>query len=659
MTIALKDLNVWQEYTDWNQALAKHCLLEGINEQVCLSISPSILSAAWAQQRSQSLPVGLSEAIFTNVVSTLYCSIVPSCGLRAFTVIGSDGLPQSIAFLGLSVLAAYKMRRDEEHAPNAYYSRFSQLLGCGHEDGYPRGFDPSEFKYLWAHLRRWLKEQKGISLAHPARSRGAYHIVGIPYSHVPLRQMDLQKLPSFFSTYSYHPGRVTSKHKLERDFLRWAASSRLTRAGLAALSDERCSAVMLQVAQELEAWDGATEGVEAGSAVVELHLDFIRHRPLFSYFPRRPRTFPELFEAGDYTFESCEEGWYDPVAVRYEDGKILEQGFTWTTAFKSRTLSLRWNASRAIALVPIPFQSGFVSRPRFLLNIRGAALCRLELESEAITYLKAITNRQCVPERGLDIPSGWILFRDVLPLRCIDSIPSELTSLDVETETNVFPVGGLRVNRHQWIHGAPPSIFVSGEMHGSLPTINGEAVEVGSGGQLLDGGRLSKLGNYIIKVGRETLRIEIIEPHVPVSDDPSDDNKCFRGPLVSLPSGSWSLIGGEHTEVMHIKDCHARGIITRAPFKAVWAINRSSAAGPKVVCLEVPSPLPARMYAPITQNHVAEQWAAVVLSPNTTTPRLGHIGAASYSQVLHAWRSYVAAAYGIVRSLRMARRRLA
>jgi hypothetical protein len=655
----LKDL---QEYSEWNRALANYCLLSGgDSEQVCLSISPSILAAAWSLHESHTLSIEEAEDNFVRAVSKSYCATAPSEGLCTFGAVGGDGLPQSIAFLGLSVLAAYKMHRDDEHAPNAYYSRLSDLLECGYEGGYPRGFDPSEFKDLWGRLRAWLKEEKGVLLAYPARGSGVGHIINIPLSHAPLRQMDLKKLPNFFSSYSYHPGSVTSKHKLERDFLRWVGSSRLTRSGLAALGDERRSTVMLQVAQELEAWDGVTDDAGASSAAIELQLDIVRHRPQLSYLPRRPRTFPALFDAGECIFESCEEGWYDPAPVPHEDGEKLAEGFAWSTTFKSQTLHLRRSAASAIALAPAPYQSGFVSRPRLLLNVRCAALCIEELADEASDYLKKITDQSCAAVRSPGLPLGWVLFLNILPLRRLDYPPLQLDPLDVETETNILPVGGLRLRRRQWLIGAPPGIFISGARSNLMPTIDGEVVEVSADGQLIDDGRLAERGLHIIKAERESLRLEITEPYVPAPDSADDGGIIPRGTLAALPLGHWSLIGAESNEVMHFAGRSWSGVIARTPFKAVWAVNRNNTAEAKVVCLESPPPPPLDLApgANLNQLKFAEQWALAVLSSSATTPRIGCFTGASYAQLQRSWRSYVSAACAIIYSLRMARRRRA
>jgi hypothetical protein len=653
---ALKNL---QEYYKWNRTLADYCLLVGGGgEQVCLSISPSILAAAWSQHQACDLSTETAEANFIEAVSSVYSVIVPSKGLRSLEVLGKDGLPRSIAFLGLSVLAAYNMHRDDEHAANSYYSRLSDLLGCGSDGEYPRGFNPSEFKHLWGHLRGWLKGEKGISLAFPARNSGVGHIINIPLSHVPLRQIDLRKLPSFFSSHGYNPGSITSRHKLERDFMRWAGLSRLTHSGLAALNDERLSAVMLQVAQELEAWDGVIDDAAGTSASVELQMDFVRHRPQLYYLPRRPRGFPELFEAGHCTFESCEEGWYDPVPVPPEDGGVLAEGFAWTITCKARTLSLRRSGSHAIALAPAPFQAGYVSRQRLLLNVRGAALCREHLADEAAAYLKRITGNHCSPEKSQGLPIGWVLFRDIVPLKSLANLSPQLYPLDVEVETNILPVGGLRISRRQWITGAPPRIYISGYRSNTAPTIDGEEVTVNAEGQLIDEGRLAERGTHLITAGRESLRIGIVEPHVPPPDR-IDDYKYFsKGTLTALPFGRWTLIGASCHEIMHVVSQLGAGVIARTPFKAVWAINCSQMVGTKIVCLDstVPHPTQPAAFSNMVQRQIAEQWALAVLSSSATHVRIGCFTEASETRARNAWRAYVSAACSITNSLRMARR---
>jgi hypothetical protein len=652
------------DYSHWNQILAEHCLLSADEEErACLAVSPNILAAAWAEHQQEFLLPEEAEERFVKAVSDVYRREVIPAGLHVLNRMGNDGLPQSIAFLGLSVLAAYKMHRDEEngYAAHAYYPRLGELMGCELDNNLPRGFKPHEFKRLWTQLREWLKDERNISLAHPKRNFGARHIVELPLSHVPLRQIDLEKLPNFFSSCQYQPGLRTAKHNLARKFLRWAGAGRLTLSGMAALNDTRRDAVLAQVAQELEAWDGlAVDASGTNFAPVELQLDFVLRRPQLSYLPRRPRLFPAVFNAGGRVFESSDEGWYDPTIVPRDDGPALAQGFAWNTVYNGRRLTLHRAESNAIALAPAPYQASFVSRPRLLLNVKCAVLCRDELAGEVATYLSSITDRRCTPTNHQTLPLGWSLFLDVQPLRQSPSVPPQLEYIDVETETSIVPTGGLRVSRRQWLVGAPPRIFISGVRaeHGRS-TVDGDIVDIDADGQLIDNNRLAALGTHLITAGRARLNIEIINPDVPIPDADGGERSRHQGTFVALPAGRWTLIGASCHEVMHLSRQSNNGVIARTPFSAVWAVNRDATAEVKVVCLAVPPRLPVKLAVGtnITRQHIAEQWVAAVYSSNSLYPRIGCLMNASEVQVIKAWRAYAATAHSLRCLLQIARRR--
>lgn len=651
------------DYTQWNKALAEYCLLPvGKEEQACLCISPNVLAAAWAQHQPQVFSAEEAEVRFTVAVANEYRNEALDSGLRVFSRVGKDGLPNSIAFLGLSVLAAFKMHRDDDHAAHAYYSRLAELLGCGQAGDYPNGFAPPEFKRLWLSLRDWLND-RSIKLALPERDWGVGHIRDIPLSHVPLRQIDLNKLPKFFSFFGYQPGSRTSRIQIERNFRRWLdASPRLTRSGMAAFSDERRSVVLTQIVQELDAWDGLVkEAGNADSADIELQLEFVRRRPQVAYLPRRPRAFPEIFTAGVLTFESCDEGWYDPVLVPRDHGSRLAQGLAWSAPHNGCTLTLHRRGTNVIALAPSPLQSGYVSRNGLLLNIKCAVLCRLETTDEAAQYLNNITGSRCEPLDSPDLPLGWILFRDIIPIHPI-SAPPQLEAIEVEAETNIIPVGGLRISRRRWIVGAPPRIFVSGGRSDlKRPTINGEEVDVDADGRLIDEGRLTETGTYTIAAGKDRLHIEIVEPDVPHSDEAETTESRLSGTFAALPPGRWTLIGASCNEILHCTSRSVHGVVVRAPFRAVWAVSHSRTFGAKIVCLDasLPSPVPPAIIASPLQQRLAEQWAATVHTTNMPHPRIGCLITIDSEEVHKAWREYAAMAHRLTFSLLIARRRLA
>lgn len=653
------------DYAQWNRVLAEYCLLSvGADEQACLCVSPNVLATAWAQHQAQEMSGEEAEGLFIVAVANEYRREALYAGLEVFRREGDDGLPRSIALLGLSVLAAFKMQRDDDHAAHAYYSRLADLLGCGQDDGCPRGFTPLEFKRLWLSLRDWLKDYRAIQLALPERNSGVRHIIEMPLSHVPLRQIDLNKLPKFFSSFSYQPGSRTSKFQLERDFRRWLdASSHLTVSGIAAFRDERRDVVMTQVAQEIEAWDGlVTESGNADSADIELQLEFVRRRPQVSYLPRRPRAFPKVFTTDTLTFESCDEGWYDPVPVPREDGSLLAQGLVWGVLCGERTLTLHRRGANAIALVPSQLQSGYVSRKRLLLNVKCAVLCIADKADEVASYLNEVTGCRCESLDSQDLPRGWLLFRDIVPVHPIPA-PPQLEAIDVEVETNIIPVGGLRISRRRWIVGAPPHIFVSGGRGSEeRPTINGEEVNVDVNGRLIDEGRLAAIDAHTIAAGRDRLHIEVVEPDVPHSDDAEITVGRPSGAFVALPPGRWTLIGAVFNEIQHCASQSSHGVVVRSPFRAVWAISRSQTLNAKIVCLDtsLPSPTPRFIIANPVQLQLAGQWATAVLTPNSPHPRIGCLTAIIDADKVHkVWREYAAVAHSLTYSSLTARRRLA
>jgi hypothetical protein len=643
------------EYGKWNRALAAYCLLSNeVRERVCLAASPRVLAAAWAQLYRQRFSSEDAEKRFVAAVAELYQHEVAPAGLHVLGGVDGDGLPRCIAFLGLSVLAALAMSH-EDYPAHAYYPRLSDLLGAGRERGYPRGFTPEGFKQLWRNLRRWLKEKHRIVLSWPQREQGAGHIVALPLSHAPLRRIDLQKLPAFFASCGYSPSIVASPQKLEKEFTLWAGGDRLTASGLSALKDVRRGLVLAQVTYELEAWDGSVaESPYSSWAQVELLLDLPRRQPQLFYWPRRPHAFPEFFsdEQSNHQFESCEEGWYDPVPIPAGDGPLLAHGFEWKMRRSSRSLILRRSETYVVALTPSPHQAGFASRRRLPHNIKCAVLCRQVLEAEVSAYLRNITGRSCASVAAPGLPSGWKLFLDVKPVHPITVVPPLLEPIEVETDVEIFPIGGLRVGKRQWIVGGPPRLSISGaNTVRAEVSLDGERVDLDAEGVLLDNGMLSTPGVHTVVCAGAQLRIEVISPTF--TNLVGEREEEARGSFVALPPGRWTVIGAASDELLHCRSLAPSGVVVRTRFRAVWAINRVPTVAAKVVCVATPIPPPAfPIILSAAQRQIVAQWADAVLSSQALRPRIGCFDEASGSHLRRVWGAYVAAARGLVASRR-------
>jgi len=649
------------DYLQWNSVLTEHCLLSaGSGSKVRLVISPSILAAAWNEQHSEYLTVEEAEDSFVSAVSGVYLRDVCRSGLGILSQFDGD-LPCSVAFLSSSVLAAFNMESDERYAAHDYYARLAQLLHCGFNSDCPEGFDKDEFKRLWSEVRRWLLDTHEITLEIDALDSGSRHVVNRPISQAPLRRIDLAKMPDFFTERNYQPGSRVSFNLLCRDLDHWVAA-RLTLQGQRALADQnRRAQVLAQVAQELEAWDGAIVDNSSGlrSAPVELQIELSIRGPKLFYLPRRPRGFPEVFEtvSRDRRFESCEEGWYDSELVPAKDGGILTDGFIWAALANNGDFSLRRGQSSVIAFAPNTF--GLVSRQHLLCGVKCAVLCRDYLVGDVAEYLRRITDQNIIPARNASLPEGWMLFSNFVPLRQLREMSPVLEPIDVESGATIIAVGGLRVGRRKWIVGGQPEIFVSGDRaKHEIPAVDGEKVETDAQGRLTDNGKLGIPGTHVITAGRaHPLTIEIIHPDVYPDLADACTNDSREENLVVLPAGLWAVIGVEYHEMIQLKPEFSNGIVTRVPFRPVWAIRRNSAVEPKVVCLRLPPAVrPNDLLAP-ARLQMAMAWAQIILSTGSSFPSIGCAFEAQGVQLRKAWKTYIIAAQRIFNSSRFTLRR--
>ena len=165
-------------------------------------------------------------------------------GLHVLRRCSPGSPPDCVAFLAGSVLAAFRMQSDGEFSGNAYYGRLADLLKCKMYGAHPVGFDPGAFESLWIYVDNWLSDTSGRRLAMPKGDVGFRRFVALPLTHVPLRSLDIEKLPAFFSRAGYQPGARAQHDQILADLKRWQRSNNmLTPLGAEALYDDRSSAV--------------------------------------------------------------------------------------------------------------------------------------------------------------------------------------------------------------------------------------------------------------------------------------------------------------------------------------------------------------------------------------------------------------------------------
>ncbi len=649
------------DYLLWNRALARHCLLGDEGDAVLyLTITPTILAAALSELQPGRLLPEDAEAAFVRSVTAVYHGRVLGHRqrLRLLRRCGPDGLPDCIAFLAGSVLAAYQMRSDEETAATAYYARLADLLECDLAGGHPRGFDPDEFEALWRFLETWLRTEKGRRLAMPGQM-GLRRFVALPLTHVPLRRVDIERLPEFFAWAGYEPGARIDRSKLDQDLGSWSLGrSSFTNAGMAALADERREAVLAQITRELESWDGShMDSLGRRSGRVEILLDIVQRRPELFYLPRRPAAFPQVFDDGVHGFEASDEGWYDPVPIRGEDGPDLAEGFEWQVVTGRLRLVLHRSGARAIALPASHEYTGYLSRTTLQLGAPCAALCCEALAEPAAEYLSAISRQRCIPLNHPGLPDGWRLFTGIKPQRRGEAPPTGLEALAVEAGVDLIPTGGLRLgSRWAWLAGAPPRLIVAGLEVGEPVTIDGEPVAVAEDGMVAGEGYLARPGTHVIEAAGLRRRIEIMEPEVRCrSREPVP-----RRTAVALPRGSWTLVGALPGEVTVPALQSRAGAVASCTFPAVWAVEATGVPDARVICILTEPPSPGRVLRFATCGPVSrslQTWASAIYNAAIRRPDISTLyGQTCPPAVRSAWVEYAQAARDIKRRFRRARR---
>ncbi len=648
-----------EPYLRWNLALAEHCLLDpsGSSGPAYLSITPRILSAALEAEEGQLLSPEDAALDFAAAVSHAYQTRILNerDKLWALAAMGAGGMPNSIAFLALSVLAAYQMHTDEEAGPNAYYPRLASLLGCQLSGGHPIGFDPGDFGDLWDLLSSWLEHRSGRRLALPGPDAGLRRYIAYPLGHVPLRQLDIEKLPEFFDWAGLEPGSKAAPAFLGAALERWASTRGLiSRAGETAMSDERRPAVEAQLSMELEAWDGSwIDRVGCRTAAVHVLLDFRRRQPQLFFLPRRPLSFPAIFDDGLHLFEAGEQGWYDPVPMMPEDGPAVESGFQWVSSSPRGSISLHRAPSTAIGLRPVPDFTGYLSQRGLPLGIESAVLCTEPLEAEAADFLTTLTSSRCRAVDHPAVPDGWRLFAGVVPRR-IEPPPPGLEALTVEPTATVIFRGGLRVGRRAaWLEGAPPTILVGGQ-NGLAASVDGRPVTVRDGVLEVSGGL--DIGQHVVEVGRVRRKLEIVEaegkweecaPLIPLADRPIVS--------VPLPPGRWSVIGARPDQVARGSSWD-RGTLVTVTFHPVWAVSMGTRRGASVLCLTEHPPAPDSVDFGSSRpaaSATAWAWTSAIYDANVRRPRFGWLCEPGADVELRAaWRRYWLASRNLKRRWR-------
>lgn len=657
-----------ERYVLWNYMLAEECLLSDCRDgTVQLIITPQTLARALEDAGEGGRPADEAETDFVAAVADVYRSRVlgNSQKLRALKSSSSPDVPFGTAFLALSVLAAFHMRTDDERSGRAFYPRLAAMLQCGLTRSLPEGFEGDAFLDLWEELAEWLKVHYRRRLAAPNLAE-VRRFTAYPLAHIALRQVDLERLPQFFDAYGYEPGVRAPLDRLANDLFAASGPWRyLTEAGQRALQDpNRRPFIVGQVAHELQRWDGVrVDSSGARTASIEVWLDFRRRRAQLHLLARRPKGFPDVVEDGELAFESSQEGWYEPIPLGSEDGKLLEHGLRVGTHQADGRYWLQLRSSAALSLCPGEEYAGFISDRALRADTQCAVLCAEAVVDRVAPFLEAVTRGRVSPRRDDTIPKGWCLFTEIRPTNgCAP--PPGFEQLGVESSIALVPEGGLRLGRRwSWLEDAPARLIVMGSHLGQMAEIDGQQASIGDDG-LLEGSQLRAAGQHVIEIGnslRQRVSVLPATVHPDCAVWPVDRYELLP---VALPPGPWALVGerpGEYEKVV----APAEGALARPRFRVAWGLRADAGRGATALHLHddyllPPAEQPAEPAIAHRHSCAAPQsglrWAEAIYQTGVRRPRLLCAHGCTSTGLLADWRETMESARSAKRRMRRARK---
>jgi len=648
---SLPDSYLW-----WNRILLGRFMCVAESGDILLATTPRALAAALFDGEDERVSPEEAEKRFANAVAAAYkVGVMGSpARLKVFRrVVCSDGIPICAAFLALSVLAAHKMHMDETTWSSDYYSRLVELLGTEEgANGQPVGFRTDEFESLWLFLADWISKKTGCSLVLPP-GNAQKRFIAYPLAHVPLRQLDLEKLPAFFDWAGYSSENLPRIERLEDDLRRWDQSyGSFSNAGQEALNDSRVGAVLTQVRSELRAWDGVvSDSTGIRYSQVEILLETIGRRSNLALLAPRREGFPETFSCGDFQL-SGGDSWYDPLPLKPGDGALLLEGFSCPSEDRPSSV-LRRAPGLVFVLAPHAEYSDLVSRTGLPKDITSAVLCHESLLGAVDSYLASIC--QAAPRQFHDgsLPDGWFLFMGVRAIRRAESVPQELRALEVATEVNIIPCGGLRMGAQwAWLERAAPRLLIEG-YDGQTVSVNDVPADLDEDGYIKPAEAFSNAGEYIVKVGLFERKVRILKPKlrpsaVPIL--PVDGTEKAQHSVI-VEAGQWKLIGSFPGEIETIEANGLGSSLVFCDFEPVWAVKLGARkTGTRVIELvrkpveiSVTELLKTRAQATrrIKNRAAAHQWASAIREVDCRQPDVECGSGNQHKEPGKSWGEYV------------------
>ena len=238
--------------------------------------------------------------------------------------------------------------------------------------------------------------------------------------------------------------------------------------------------------------DSGSAGTRIRSLPIEIRLRFERGGFCsVSLIATRVTDLPEELSItspdGEIDLRAMQEEWYQDITPD-DISRVLQDGTVWTPNDMGGQFSWSLSGRNLYVLADRSDISGFVSQTCLELGREHAVLCTDGIRSDVE---KAIKDTGAFPiavhDSSLGAPSGWIVFRGVVPLNSVTPV----VGVDIFNALRPLPKieisleSGIRLDYANWLEGYPPLIRVYGDPeHTSEVLIDGHIATCEKDGNL-------------------------------------------------------------------------------------------------------------------------------------------------------------------------------
>jgi hypothetical protein len=193
-------------------------------------------------------------------------------------------------------------------------------------------------------------------------------------------------------------------------------------------------------------------------------------------------------------------------------------------------------------------------------------------------------------EATTGVPSGWVLFREVKPTRGVAMIDEKhiLNVLCPSCDAELHFVGGIRLERNNWLAGFPPRIRITGEVYdGFKVMIDGQRGSCAAD-STYEAPEWNAVGEHNVVFGNRTASYQLSPmleswEHWPAHDfgrgaaicGAAIRSRAAKSYSVRIPVTNQIILGHQPGEVFYFRSqiaARCDTCIAVVPFEPVWAL---------------------------------------------------------------------------------------